>query len=595
MGPSNIKYLWANLIVEELVRNGVLMFCTSPGSRNTPLVIAIAENPKTRTVIHLDERGASFYAVGYGKGSGHPAVVVTTSGTAVANCFPAVVEAHSSATPLIVLSADRPVELRDSGANQTIDQEKIFGGYVRWFFGLPSPRTDIPPRFVLTTIDQAVYRAMAPPAGPVHVNCPFAEPLGPESGDPPPDELLQDIRVWDNTDRPLTSYVPPAHTSDPEAADTVLNKIASSRRGIVVVGPIDGSKPTERLAEGLSDLKMPVFADVASGMRFGKFDRGPIITNYDLFLRIPRLPRSLSPDLVLHIGERPTSRALSNFIAGSDAEYIVVNDTPFRHDPYHQVSLRVEADPIDFLRSLDLEGAPDRSAYLARFQRLDRLCTRLLKGMEVTEGPLSEFMAARVLLENLPDDSGLFLANSMPVRDADGCGATSTRDVVVGVNRGASGIDGTIASAAGFAEGSKRHTALLIGDLAFVHDLNSLLLARGPGFPLTIVLINNNGGGIFSFLPISGRPEYFEEYFAAPHNLSLGEITAAFGLAYSNPCSAGELGDACRNLFDGRESGVIEVNTDRRQNVEAHRRIWDAVASAVERDLVDDIEKGGEG
>ncbi len=581
MNSRNIQQLWTRLIVEELVRTGVTTFCVSPGSRNSPLVMSVAENSGAEAIVHPDERGASFYALGYGKARGAPAVLICTSGTAVANYLPAVVEASNAMTPMIILSADRPIVLRDTGANQTIDQVGMFGRYTRWDFDLPSPTPEITPRFVLTTIDQAVYRATRSPAGPVHINCQFSEPLTPDSRDDRPSTHPAELERWERSCRPLTSYISGGdRPRRDESIGRVMDLLKSSRRGLIVAGAGRHPGNNAEILEAAEALGMPILADVASGLRFGKYGKRNLVSHYDLILRDREFAVQHRPDLMIHLGGPLVSASANTYIEESDADYIVVRASPDRRDPAHRVTHRIEAAAVDFCRSIRDAGDFKGSELLSDFRKADAAYARVLNEIETRDDSIEEFLAARVLLSSMPDNSALFLANSMPVRDADSCGVASDHDVAVSTNRGASGIDGTIASTVGFADGMRRRGVLLTGDLAFLHDLNSLLLLESSGFPVTIVVINNNGGAIFSFLPIADHNEHFERFFGAPHGLNFGEIVRGFGLDYRNPRTMAEFEEVCRAALESDRSCVIELNTDRRQNVVDHKAIWDNIRTA---------------
>ncbi|MBU1320432.1 MAG: 2-succinyl-5-enolpyruvyl-6-hydroxy-3-cyclohexene-1-carboxylic-acid synthase [candidate division Zixibacteria bacterium] len=581
MIAPNITYLWSSLIIEELVRCGVTRFCISPGYRNTPLVLAAAENPGVDSTIHVDERGAAFYAIGYAKACGKPVALICTSGTAVANYFPAIIEASQSTTPLIVLTADRPIELRDTGANQTIDQVDIYGRYSRWSVDLPKPSAAVSADFILTTVDQAAYRARRAPAGPVHLNCQFAEPLTPEQDDSIPTMYRSKITGWENDVAPYTEYAQPRIEPTVDMWDNISNMIAESRRGIIVAGCL-GAEQDSAITSVLSkDLKMPLLACVSSGLRFSREVSDNLISTYDLILRDSRISSRLRPDLILHLGGPIVSRTLAKYVENSGARYIVVNETPFRQDAGHCVSVRIEMDPGSFCRGLRGYDASGESELLPLFKQLDSICTDELNSLHAASSITNEFAVARELLKLIPSDCGLFLANSMPVRDADGCGFKTSRSISVGVNRGASGIDGNIASAVGFAQGLERRTVLLIGDLAFLHDLNSLFLVRQSQYPMTIVLINNNGGGIFSLLPIADQTERFETFFGTPHGVDVQHASSLFDIHYSRARSTAEFISLCQDSFAGGKSSIIEVRTDRQQNAKEHRDIWDRVSDAI--------------
>lgn len=584
MESPNLNYLWAELIVEELIRCGVGKFCISPGSRNSPLVVAAAGNPRADTLVHCDERGAAFYALGFAKATGQPAALICTSGTAVANTLPAVVEAAATGVPLVVLSADRPVALRDTGANQTIDQVGIFGPYARWHFDLPAPQAAVPASAVLTTVGQLVYRARRSPAGPVQLNCQFDEPLAPRPDESIPPTYRQDIEAWQEQRRPFTSYAPMRAEMAEATLERIRTALAGARRGVIVAGRLaaaDGPAAC-RLA---ATLRWPLLADISSGIRFG--DRPPscLVTHYDLFLREKAFARRHRPDLILHLGGPLVSKALNGYLETAGVEYITVAPTPFRQDPGHTVTRRLEMQPGRFCDLVSNQQPGADSELLRVFARAEAVCAEMLDSLPAARNLDNEFAAVRQLLISLPDETGLFLANSMPVRDADGCGFTSANNVDVGVSRGASGIDGNIATATGYANGLGRRTVLLTGDLAFLHDLNSLLLVKQSAVPLTIVLLNNDGGGIFSFLPIAGYQDFFRDFFAAPHGCDFAQAATFFGLPYYGPATRDELQEDLARAFTLAESSLVEIKTERAANSEQHRIIWDQVATAIRNRL----------
>jgi 2-succinyl-5-enolpyruvyl-6-hydroxy-3-cyclohexene-1-carboxylate synthase len=577
----NIKYLWADLIIEELTRCGVSEFCISSGSRNSPLVLAAAANSKAETVVHLDERGVAFYAIGCAKANGQPAALICTSGTAVANYLPAVIEASTSSVPLIILSADRPVELRDTGANQTVDQVGIYGKYTRWSFDLPSPSCEVPAEFVLTTVDQLAYRAKRVPSGPVQLNCMFTEPLTPEADNSIIPGYQERIGGWNEADTPYTDYVPSLFMPVDSSLNGVRAALMRSRRGVIVCGGLDCFSNNNTISKLAENLRMPLLADISSGLRFGNPSSDNLVTHYDLFLRDALFTENHRPDLILHFGGPVVSKELNGYLEGSRAEHIVVNRTPFRQDPGHSVRLRVEMEPGQFCETMADFEMSDDSDLLTVFGKADAICSDHLSKLEPVNDLTNEFAAVYQTLGLLPDDSGLFLANSMPVRDADGCGITGPQSIHVGVNRGASGIDGNIATAVGFANGLGKRTTLLIGDLAFVHDVNSLLLARNSPIPVTIVLLNNDGGGIFSFLPIAECGSRFEEFFGTPHGLDFKHAVSLFELEYFRAETVAQLRDYSARAFEMPRSSVIEIRTERAHNLAQHQRIWKSVMETI--------------
>lgn len=580
----NLNALWAHLIVEELIRHGIRSFFLSPGSRNAPLVTAIAENTRAESVVHYDERGSAFHAVGYARATMTPAVVVSTSGTAAANFYPAVVEASMDMVPLIVLTADRPPELRDTGANQTIDQVKMYGDSVRWFFDMPCPDEAIAPRFVLSTIDEAIRQALSSPAGPVHLNTMFREPLTPVGTKKDFSAYLTPIARWRERRKPYTDFHVGVPSASDEAVATVAETLSKARRGLVIVGRLAREEERQAVWEVCRHLKIPVFPDIASGMRLGK-RADNVIAFYDVMLQSERFFNELRPDVILHFGRVPTSKRLQQLCAAyPPKEYIHIASHSLRDDPDHLVTNRVEVDIPTFCKRLvtSLPPADPPSSWLEQFKTASKKAETVLAKELDTGDALSEPAIARLISRYILSDSGLFLASSMPIRDMDMFADPSGAPVVVGCNRGASGIDGTIATAAGFARGLQKPVTLLMGDLAFLHDVNSLALAASLPHPLIMVVINNNGGGIFSFLPISQWKDKFEPYFAAPHGLTFSHAAEMFGIAYASPSDRASFVQAYQKAQEEKHSIIIEVSTDRNDNVALHRLIAEKIVAALE-------------
>ena len=581
--------LWANLIVEELVRSGVGLFVMAPGSRSTPLTTAVAAHPEARHRIHFDERGTAFFALGYARATGRPAAWITTSGTAVANGFPAVVEASVDEVPLLLLTADRPPELRATGANQAIDQVKIFGGYVRWQFDLPAPSLDVRPEVVLTTVDQAVYRTRRASAGPVHLNCMFREPFLPDKEQTYRRDVA-DLEAWTRSAQPYTRYAATEPSVDDEAVHTVWEALRGVERGLLVAGRLPASATGEREAvcRLARALGWPLLPDVGSGLRLG--EGGRLLTvapYYDVMLAAERFSTAHSPEAVLHIGGRSTSKRLAQFLERHRPDpYVVVRTSPSRLDPYHQVTHYIEAgvrafcDALTELAGQKLGSAP--TAWGTAWREASAATGRALDQFFEDDKRLSEPAVARQVSRWIPQEHGLCLASSMPVRDMDAFADPSGGPAVPVVsNRGASGIDGTVATAAGMAEGLGRPVTLVIGDLALLHDLNSLALLRQNGPPVILVVINNDGGGIFSFLPIAEHREVFEPYFGTPHGLSFKAAAALFGLVYHHPVTVAAFKEAYTSACRKGVSTLIEVTTDRAANRALHQDVMDAVAARL--------------
>ena len=584
---SNINSLWSSLIIEELIRNGVDYFCLAPGSRSSPLAVAVATNPRAKSFVHFDERALAFHALGYVSAARRACAVITTSGTAAANLFPAIIEASKKKLPLVILTADRPPELRHTGANQTIDQVKIFGEYVRWQFDMPCPTTEIAPGFILTTIDQAVFRANGELKGPVHINCMYREPLF--EGRDRSRAVPADLKHWQNAGVPYTSYVTARKNLGADTVDAIAQKIRGIKQGIIVVGKLAGPGEQKSVLALAEKLNWPVFPDVTSGLRLGDSHKN-VIHYFDQILLSPAHPRSVltaKVDGILHLGGRLTSKRWYDYVEAIRPErYIMVLNHPLRNDPLHGVTLRVQSRVDDFCAALAKKVTKGKAnPFLFSLQKLNEKVNRIVEEYFGRETRLSEAAAARLVAQHVPAESGLFLASSLPVREVDMYADHKGKSVVVGANRGASGIDGTVASACGFAAGLGRPVTLLTGDLALLYDLNSLAMLKTSPRPLVIVALNNDGGGIFNFLPIAQFKNGFEKFFGTPHGLNFAAAAQMFDLNYANPGSTEDFIRAYKLATQSRSSTIIEVTSDRKQNValttELQKRIRKALGGRL--------------
>lgn len=582
----NINQAWAKLIVEELIRQGVSCFCLSPGSRCTPLTVAVARHTRAEGVVHFDERGAAFHALGAARGRHVPTALICTSGSAAANYWPAVVEAAQSQTPLILLTADRPPELLDTGANQTIRQSGLYGGYVRWSMELPCPDPAVAPESVLTAVDQAVYRALRAPAGPVHLNCPFREPLAP-AHDPlfDADRYALSLADWAKGQQPYTLYTQPHSYIEPDYEGHLLLELGSAARGLLVVGAL--ATREQRIAvTGLAQaLQWPVFADITSSLRTG-VPAGTFIPHYDLLLQSERFQSLCRPDVVLHLGGAVTSKRLQQHLENVPPRmYIRVAPHPARHDPAHQVTWRIEAAVAPFAHWLaDAVQSRGVSDWTRCLQQMSETVGKVV-ACELSEADsFSQPVAAHIVSRHIAPGHGLFLGNSLPVREMDMFAAHDGPTVLVASNRGASGIDGNIATAAGFARGLGAPVTAFVGDLTLLHDLNSLALVRNNAAPVIVVVINNDGGGIFHFLPISEHRDVFDRYFATPHGLRFHGAAAMFGLPYYSAANAAALTETYTNCLRRGQSALIEVLVNRDVDKRCHDALREAVLNAIAED-----------
>lgn len=581
---KNINHLWGKLIVEELVRNGVGYFCISPGSRSAPLVVGVAENQRAASCIHYDERGLAYYALGYSASSGRTACLIATSGTAAANFFPAVIEASKKKLPLIVLTADRPPELRNTGANQTIDQIKIYGDYARFSFDMPCPSRDIPLEMVLTTIDQAVYRARVSLPGPVHINCMFREPLSPAREKGFRHSADKTLSGWLESSLPYTRYIYSEKSLSKQQLENIAHALNQIKQGIIAVGKLKNEEEEKNVLEIARALKWPIFADISSGLRL-KSNDPQVIHYFDQILLEPSLLTRCRPDGILHLGGRMTSGRWYEFIQKSKpSSYITVLNHPLRNDPLHCVTLRVESAISYFCKAIApyLKQREDNK-YLSYLKKASHAVYQRIRAHTEETPSLTPVVLSQAISSLIQKETAIFLASSMPIRIMDMFSGINYKLRCVGANRGASGIDGTIASAAGFAKGINQPCVLLIGDLAFLHDLNSLPLAKGLKHPFVIIVINDRGGGIFSFLPISSFPQVFEKYFATPHEFTFEMAAKMFTIPYSSVRTKQEFTDSYQDALGKKGTTIIEIEANRDENYKAIHTLQNTIRACLRR------------
>jgi len=565
-------YMLLRAFCDELARCGVEHACTSPGSRCAPLVLSLVREPRIRCWSHIDERCAGFFALGAAKASGRAVALTCTSGTAAVNLAPAVVEAWWSRVPLIVLTADRPAELRDVGAGQAIDQLKLYGGAVKWFceveLGEAAPDAL---RWVRTLACRAWATAVTGRPGPVHLNFPLREPLVLEGELPEEATARPDGRpyVLTETARPDGRPYALAEPPRPPASETGATGVGgdgprSSGRPLLVAGA--GTPAPAQLAKLAAGSGIPLLADPLSGARRGE----AAIAHYDLLLRDPAFAASQRPSHVLRVGDLPTSKPLRGWLASlAEVPQIAWDPHATWQDPDAVVGQRLLG-ALPEAATLDAEPG-----WLADWRAADAAAARALDDA-LGEG-LSEPLVIRCLGRWLEPDSTLFVASSMPVRDLESFLPARPDPPRVLANRGANGIDGTVSSAFGAAAVGAR-AVLLTGDLALLHDLGGLLAARRLGLAATIVVLNNDGGGIFHFLPVAGEADAFEEHVATPHGLDFAAAAALYGLDYALAADQAQLRAALEPATGAR---LVEVRSDRAANLALHRRLAEAVLAAL--------------
>lgn len=534
MDPTNANTALASAFSEELARCGVRHAVVSPGSRSTPLAVALWRQPEIEVTVSLDERSAGFFALGAAQAGGLPVALVCTSGTAAANFHPAVAEADLSNVPLIVLTADRPPELRDVGAGQTIDQIKLFGSAVRWFAEVGNHVADDDG---LLHFRYSACRAFAlasgdPRPGPVHLNFPLREPLAPIP-DPGAVSATSELALQGRGTAPLTEVATAPPVVSAGTLDRIVNLIESAERIAIVAGryPEPGLRlPLARVAERCA---APILAEPTSQLRSGPHDRERVVSTYDTTAR--NAPPELAPDLVLRFGEMPTSKALRTWLGSLDElTQVVVDPVNAWNEPTRTADLIVRADPEALLHLIETRIGPrvDRS-FLEAWLESDRIETAAIE----SAGPVSGLSAAgahRAISRLLEDGEIVYTASSMPIRDQESSLSSAGTDLLYLANRGANGIDGLIASGCGAAAATGRPVTVITGDLGFQHDLGSLALAAAAGAPVRIVVLNNGGGAIFSRLPQKAamEPAEFDALMTTPSNLSIEASAALFELPY---------------------------------------------------------------
>jgi 2-succinyl-5-enolpyruvyl-6-hydroxy-3-cyclohexene-1-carboxylate synthase len=556
---------------DELVRSGVRHACTSPGSRSTPLVLALVRDGRLAVHSHVDERSAAFFALGIAKATGAPAVITCTSGTAAANFLPAVVEAHEAGVPLLVLTADRPPELREVGAGQAIDQLKLYGAAARWFFEVGNHDASAEP-WLRALACRAVHATLgsAGRPGPVHLNFPLREPLVAPPELPAGRGGRSDGEPW------LLRRSSPAVPSDEQLARYAA-WVASHPHGVVVAGRAEHGQPAlaEALARFAGAAGWPLLADPLSWARRG----GAAVAHYDALLRCEPFAAARRPTGVLRVGDLPTSKPLRAWLAALDAEQVAFDPEGVWHDPGATLWTVLGADPAATLDALAERVRPGDAGWLEAWTRADAAAGAAIDDA-LREG-LGEPRAARELGALLPSGATLFAASSMPVRDVETFVGARADPPRVLAHRGANGIDGTVSAAFGAAAAGDGPVVLLIGDVALAHDLGGLLAAKRLGLALTIVLVDNDGGGIFEFLPVAGATDAFEQHVATPTGLDARRIASLFELEYAEPTDPAAFAAAVTAALSADRTTLIHVRSDRKANVTEHHAVWDAVRARV--------------
>lgn len=591
----NVNMLWASIVAETLSRLGLEQVVICPGSRSAPLAIALAQHPTLNTIPILDERSAGFFALGLAQQSKQAVALLCSSGTAGANVYPAVIEAHESRVPLLVLTADRPPELRDCNAGQTINQQNLYGRYPNLYLELALPSLAATQwAYLRQTLCQSWQRAHFPVPGVVHLNCPFRDPLSPQP-DPATLALAEsfDPQVfWGGLTPPDRSpTLRPALTLEglgtvalaQQWNDWLDPQIGLPEAGVIVAGPAQPRSPQaycEAIAHLSRTLGYPVLAEGLSPLRNYAHLNPALISTYDAIVRHPEWAIALAPQVVIRVGETPTSKALRSWLHETQPLQWVIDAGDRNLDPLHLRSTHLPTHPEALAAAIPNAPAPrPPSAYYQRWLEaetqtrtaLDQALTAAAFGL----GGKVAWLASQCL----PPQTPLFIANSLAVREVEWFWQLGDRHIQPYFNRGANGIDGTLSTALGVAY-NNRPSVLLTGDLALLHDTNGFLLNAKFRGHLTIVLVNNQGGGIFQTLPIADFNPPFEEYFATPQAINFAELCQAYQVAYEPIESWEHLAAALKDL---PLAGIrlLEIRSDRTQTAQWLQTIFREIPESL--------------
>ena len=564
---TNIEYLtsYVNHFVETIKQAGVQDIVMCPGSRSTPLAYAFAKSEGLQFYRQIDERSAGYFALGIAKAKKNPVVLLCTSGTAAANFFPAIVEAYYARVPLLVVTADRPHELREVGAPQAIDQLHLYGKHVKWTVDFPLPeKNEESLSFVERHIQRAVSTSKAFPMGPVHINVPFREPLLLDMDQTLPTVNMQvsEIGKLVPSEEFLVWY-----------KDILQNEV----KGLFIVG--DSLQTTDGFWEFAKTVQWPVLVDPLSNLRTSvPADCMDLcIDQYDAILKNDAFKKVAVPKVVIRFGAQPVSKPLTLYLKACKPEvFIVADESPIFRDSLHIVTHHVQVGAESLWVDIN-KKVP--SPYTISWSQANEIATTHV--INYIQHENDEGALAGVLFESLPDQSYLFASSSMPIRDLDTFFNKTKKNIQLYANRGTNGIDGVVSSALGAQVALKRSGYLLIGDLAFLHDLNGLIVSRFDRFDMTIVVMNNDGGGIFSYLPQSTETEYFEHLFGTPTGLEFSHIAAMYNTQYVAVHSKKDFQEALAEE-KLKEIRIIEVFTNRQENTETHRKLWSAISKELD-------------
>lgn len=569
---DNVNTIWASVLAETLHRLGLTTAIICPGSRSAPLTVAFAQHPAIEAIPILDERSAAFFAIGLARQTGLPTALVCTSGTAGANFYPAVIEAQESCVPLLVLTADRPPELRDCNAGQTIDQQKLYGTFPNWYSELTVPVLDLNLlAYLRQTLIYAWERTLHPVGGVVHLNLPFRDPLAPI-----PQAEAQAFANQFPTD--FFTTVDQNVALSPNPLPISLPPFPASDRGLIIAGLAQPRLPQlycEAVAHLAKALQVPVLAEGLSPLRNYVGLNSQIISTYDLILRTA-LSEKLAPDWIIRIGEMPTSKTLRQWLAQTQPQQWVIDPTHRNLDPLHGKTVHLRLSIEQFALQFPRTPLFDPSPYLSLWQTTETQMRHALDQTLAQTDSLFEGKIAWLLSQHLPEGTPLFIASSTPVRDVEFFWRPGNRAIRPYFNRGTNGIDGTLSTALGMAH-RNQSSVLLTGDLALLHDTNGFLVSRKLAGHLTIVLINNQGGGIFESLPIAQFDPPFEEFFATPQAIDFAQLCRTYNVEHELIQSWQHLSESL-NFLPDQGIRVLEVRCNRKADAQMRRELFERLS-----------------
>jgi len=581
----NRNILWSELFVSALEKLGVKHACISPGSRNTPLTVAFQHSKKIKSFIHVDERSSGFFALGLANKTNKPVVIVTTSGTATAELYPAIIEAYQQRVPLIICTADRPPYLLNTGANQTINQADIYHNHIHKYYSADLPEINTKAFNHLFSITKSAFSESINYSRPVHINFPFEKPFEPSTETDKIDKRFLKRTKDKFKNISIALYNKKLRTSD---VIFILKHIGNSKRRIILVGPIKvNNKETKLLFRFAKKTDSLILADGLSGLRFTKFNPKNLICNHASFLRSEDMRKKSDPDLIIQIGSAPTSNSVLEFFANSKAVKVIINKFGELKDPSRTTDKIIAAEFSELFEILnkktdkELKIQTDKN-WFRKYLEVDNQSEELKRNNFTNSLFPFEGRIINEVINLVPDSANIMISNSLPVRDLDSFASSSNKNIDVFSNRGASGIDGIISTASGIKAADKNPTFLIIGDLAFYHDITGLLALKKYSLPLTIILLNNSGGGIFELLPIAKEKIDFRNYFKTPLGIDFGYITKAFNGNYTNIKSWNDLSKEIKKAVKRKSFSVLEVKIDSQKTLQVRKNIWDKIKQTSE-------------